>query len=179
MNNRAQLGLWGAIAGIFLLAILGIRSAANWLAQSTPSDVNNPTVTVDGTQANGSGTTDELVERDGEQAIGTRTEDDIVVDRNSDRINAQTNQETDQGTAQPNNILTFSPLEEAGTYIQRQKRVERDSFVAATEVEAIPIASAAPDTRVTQPAPTTVTDNQPSQAAPSTTEPQVVRGGLW
>ena len=178
MNNRTQLGLWGAIAGIFLLAILGIRSAANWLAQSTPSDVNNPAVTVDGNQANGRETTDELVESGGDQAIGTRTEDDIVADRNRERINAQTDQRTGQETTQPDNILTFSPLEEAGTYIQRQKRVERDSFVAATEVEAIPIASAAPDTRVTQPAPTTVTDN-PSQAAPSTSGSQVVRGGLW
>ena len=122
MNNRTQLGLWGAIAGIFLLAILGIRSAANWLAQSTPSDVNNPTVTVDGNQANGSGTTDELVESDGDQAIGTRTEDDIVADLNRDRINAQTAQGTDQGPAQPDNILPFSPLEDAGPSIPRQKR---------------------------------------------------------
>lgn len=182
--NRAQIGLWGAIAGIFLLAILGIRSAANWLAQGTPNETANQTLTIPGNQTNGSGDNSNLAERDGSQIAGTRVEDRIIVDRDSERINAQTSEQTgvqiDPPTTQQTNTLIFSPLEEAGTYIQRQKRVERDSFVATTKVEAIPLTSSTPvaaqnDSRVTQPTPTTVTSNQPS--APRPTAPAVP--ALW
>ncbi len=177
--NRAQLGLWSAIAGVFLLAILGIRSASNWLTQSTPDDPANQTITAtgnDGSQATG----ERLANNGGQDTsrTGTRTEDSIANDPDASRINAQTGQPSDQQTdGTQTGTLTFSPLEEAGTYIQRQKRVERDSFVAATQVDAQPVASsdsaatqAQSDSRVEQPAPDTVSDtqsSQPSSAAPS------------
>ena len=169
--NRTQLGLWSAIAGVFLLAILGIRSAANWLAQSSPSNPEDQALTITGNQTDGAQSDIERIGGDG-GGLSTRTEDRIVTDRDSDRINAQTNQQTD--TSQPGDTLTFSPLEEAGTYIQRQKSVERDSFVAATQVEAVPVANNSTDTqaqndsRVTQPAPETVSNTQPSQERPAT-----------
>ena len=167
--NRENLGLWGAIAGIFLLAILGIRSAANWLAQGTPNSTDDQTLTITSAPANGNRANSDLTESDANQTTGTRIEDSIVRDRNSERINAQTNAQGSQSS----NPLTFSPLEEAGTYIQRQKRVERDSFVATTQVEAISLSSdgvaAQSDTQIAQPAPTNVSDGQPSQARPAST----------
>jgi len=181
--NRAQLGLWGAIAGVFLLAILGIRSAANWLAQGTPDTPADQTLTItanpDTNPDNGTNsnlTDSNPAERDSSPIAGTRVEDRIIADRNSDRISAQTdgqaNTPANPQSTQQTDTLTFSPLEEAGTYIQRQKSVEQDTLIAATTVEAVPLASSTPvaaqsDSRVTQPTPTTVTNNQPSEARPA------------
>ncbi|MEL6937573.1 MAG: hypothetical protein AAFO84_00090 [Cyanobacteria bacterium J06598_1] len=152
MDRRQQYGLWGAIAGIFLLAIFGVRSAANWLNGSTEDTRTDTIVSVEGNRGNG-------------------TRDSVVSQENSTRTNARFG---DQSETQGSETLTFSPLEEAGTYIQRQKRVERDAIVADTRVDAVPIANnntptaATPDTRVTQPAPSSTTQTaQPSPTAPA------------
>ncbi len=119
-------GLWGAIAGIFIAAILGVRSAANWLSNSTPDPNPQSAVSVDGDNRN-------LSEPDAQVA---------------DAQNGETTQTNtrfgDQSETPAGETVTFSPLEEAGTYIQRQKSVEVDSVVAATSVEAIPVADTEP-----------------------------------
>jgi len=180
--NRAQLGLWGAIASIFLLAIFGIRSAADWLTRSTPNENAEPTLTITGNQADGNGADEDFAARENSPIAGTRTEDSVIRDRNGDRISAQTGEPSNQQAAQQTSTLTFSPLEEAGTYIQRQKSVANDAIVAATPVQAVPLASNSPvvaqsDSQTAQPAPSTVTNNQPSQARPASASPAVP--ALW
>ncbi len=124
-------GLWGAIAGIFLLAALGVRSAHNWLSGSTP-DNGEPTATADG----------EFITRDPDTL----------------QTNARFG---DQSETRPTETVTFSPIEQAGTYIQRQKSAERDAVVAGTNVEVIALAEDAPVPEQE--------NNPPTQSAPNTT----------
>ncbi|MEL6854711.1 MAG: hypothetical protein AAFO83_06325 [Cyanobacteria bacterium J06607_13] len=150
MVNRYSLG--AAIFSIFLLAIFGIRGAFSWLNQS-PQRARTGQVAI-----NGDGATDsEFVDR--VPATGT-----------------QTDGRSGQPSGLSSEALALSPLEEAGTYIQRQKRVERDPLVADTQVDVIPTTQAAnnaatqaqPDTQIAQPSPT---QTQPSAQTPTTAAP--------
>ena len=143
-------GLWGAIAGICLLALLGVRSAANWLNGSTTSNEAERTVSVEG-------------DRSGDRFTEGGTEQTQTNARFSD-LSGELADET----------FALTPLETAGTYVQRQKRAERDAVVATTTVEAVPTSNTAtnpvpaqPTTRVEQPAPSNVSASQPSAPSPS------------
>lgn len=118
MINKYTLG--GAVFGIFLLAIMGIRSAANWLAQSN-------------------------AEQDSMVSVNTNR---LESDRSS-RVRSEANPVISQSDGISETIPN-SPLEEAGTYIQRQKRVDQDQIISKTDVDVIPSAeqgvSAARDT---------------------------------
>ncbi len=149
-------GLWGAIAGTFLLAILGVRSAANWLSNSSPSTPDSAISSVDGDNGRPIG-------------AGRLGEDDT-------QTNARFG---DQSEPREGETVTFSPLEEAGTYIQRQKRVEFDSVVAATNVEAIPVAVAEPVSA--QPNTQTAETAEPETSAQTEARPAETRPvpALW
>lgn len=141
-------GLWGAIAGICLLALLGVRSAVNWLNGSTTAN------------------------READQTVA-------IEGNGQTQTNARFG---DQSETRVGETLTFSPLETAGTYVQRQKRAERDAVVAQTNVEAVPLTTdnavpSAPNTRVEQPAPANVSNTQPSQTRPASSSPAVP--ALW
>ncbi|MEN8444633.1 MAG: hypothetical protein ABG776_06425 [Cyanobacteria bacterium J06555_13] len=153
-------GLWAAIAGIFLLAILGVRSAATWLSETTPEPESNITVGSNRVLNEESSNRDSVFNSNREAS----QRDIRVGDRNTTDTRANE-------LAQVTN--TFSPLEEAGTYIQRQKRVERDPVVAASTVTINAVANntptaAASDTRVSQPGAASNTQaTQPSSTAPA------------
>lgn len=160
-------GLWGAIAGICLLALLGVRSASNWLNGGTAEREADRTTALEGDRLEGSRSGDSTEGFTSSEGRGTR------FDRTQTNVRF-----SDQSDPRAEESLAFTPLEEAGTYIQRQQRAARDATVASTSVEAVPIANnnaspptpAQPNTRVTQPAPTRVADTQPStpsSAAPS------------
>ncbi|MEL6160553.1 MAG: hypothetical protein AAGJ95_07885 [Cyanobacteria bacterium J06554_11] len=153
MVNRYSLG--AAILSIFLLAIFGIRGAFSWLSQS-PQRTQSDQVAV-----NGDGATDsEFVDR--LPAPGT-----------------QADGRSDQPAGLSSDALTLSPLEEAGTYIQRQKRVERDPIVADTRVDVVPAATSAANNAATQAQPNTQIDqsgaatspNQSASGTPATAAP--------
>lgn len=160
-------GLWGAIAGIFIAAILGVRSAANWLNGSAPESNPEAAISVDSDNSNLSG-------------ADAQTADAQTADAPTGDTTQTNTRFADQSDTPEGETVTFSPLEEAGTYIQRQKSVELDSVVASTSVDAVPIAdaepvSAQPDTQVEQPAPdASSTQPTPEPAAPASAVP-----ALW
>jgi len=162
MVNRYTLG--GAIFSIFLLAIFGIQGAFSWLSQS-PRDNSDRIAAVD------SGTNDSLNNR------STST--------GNSRINVDSSELSSTRDGRTSELATFSPLEEAGTYIQRQKRVERDTVVAQTQVDVIPVASAnntavpvQNDTRVTQPSTSTAQSPSTSRPAAASSSTEAVPA-LW
>jgi len=163
MVNRYTLG--GAIFSIFLLAIFGIQGAFSWLSQSPRSNNSDRIAAVSGD------TNDTLANRTG--ATG------------DSRISVESSELSGTGDGRTGELATFSPLEEAGTYIQRQKRVERDTVVAQTQVDIVPLASANDttvpvqnDTRVTQPQPNTAQSASASRPAAATSTTQAVPA-LW
>ncbi|MGB3295497.1 MAG: hypothetical protein WBB01_21145 [Phormidesmis sp.] len=103
--------LGGIVLGIFLMAIWGARRAITWTPDSAAQ-----TLPADGTPVS-----------DANQVGGNagRPADDSFVTQ------------TD-GSADDSSALT--PVEEAGTYIQRQQRAEEDGAVAGTSVTVIPAA---------------------------------------
>ena len=142
MVNKYSLG--GIVLGIFLLAIMGIRSASNWLTQ------NNAQTT----------TQDRIVSINPEGSeTGRRSQSNQVI--------SQADGQSTTNSAD----LAISPLEEAGTYIQRQKRVELDPIIANTPVDVISnTVSAQSDTTVNpQPPATTTTPTSPQTNTTTTT----------
>jgi hypothetical protein len=138
MVNKYTLG--GVVFGIFLLAIMGIRSAANWLTQSNANTTQQDSVLSNTNR----------VERDSVYRSANQT---------SDSLNNQNAQVRSRGDGSVELAQNGSPLDEAGSYIQRQKRVEEDAAIEKTEVQvsqatgSAPPVSAQPTTRVT-PSPT-------------------------
>ncbi|MGB3300583.1 MAG: hypothetical protein WBA76_20150 [Phormidesmis sp.] len=148
------------ILGIFLLAFMGIRSAANWLAQSEEgSTTPNTLVPVSNNQPDSDGAL-------------TRSQNDSFISQSGSQTGGQTNDSngsTDGSQAgSDQTALTPSPTDEAGSLLQRQKSAERDAAVADTQVDIIPTASS---DGVAAQGNTTVTP-QPTSPAPSTTTPQ-------
>ncbi len=147
MVNKYTLG--GVVFGIFLLAIMGIRSATNWLTQSNANTTQQDSVL----------SSTNRIERDGayrsaDQASGS------LNDQNN-RISSQTNGNTEIAQS-------ASPLDEAGSYIQRQKRVEQDNAIADSRIDVSPTAQG--NTVPTQ-QPATPTP-PPTRAAPATPAPK-------
>ncbi|MFK8183322.1 MAG: hypothetical protein AB8B99_08100 [Phormidesmis sp.] len=147
MANRQALGLGAVVLGIVLAAGLGIRSAASWLSRSTPGTTNQDGIV----SLSSSGDRSNLSEFDlADSELGS------AANRSNESLIGQANNNSD--ATQP-----LSSLEEAGTYVQRQKRVEQDAVIANTPVEVIPTASS---NAVASQGNTTVTQ-QPT--APATT----------
>ncbi len=144
MFNRFSLG--ATILGIFLLAIFGIGRAFSWLTES-PSN-------------------DNFADR-GAPAERATDEDSFISDQNGDRqLISQTDNETisQSNDSLSEDVLAPTPLETAGTYIQRQKGAELDQIIADSNVDATPLANdgAVPtqdNTQITQPEPATSTDS--------------------
>lgn len=171
MWNRQVVGLGAVVLGIVLAAGLGIRSASSWLSRSTPTRTNQDGIVSVG--ANSSGRDNRLsseIEADSSQR-NNRTDEQVV---------SQANNTT--------SAQSLSSLEEAGTYIQRQQRVNQDSVIANTPVEIIPTATAPvasqnntrvsnqpsapePVIRATNPAPTVTSTTPAPAASPAVSEP--------
>lgn len=162
MVNRYTLG--GAIFSVFLLAIFGIQGAFSWLRQSPRAD-NSERI----------------------EAVNDRTDDNIVDSiRSTDntRIDGNNSELPSNNDRSTNDSADLQPLETAGTYIQRQKRAERDTEVAQTDVDVIPVAAAnntptpvQTDTRVDQPAVSQAPS--PSRPAAATTTTTEAVPALW
>ena len=119
MVNRYTLG--AAIFSIFLLSIFGIRGAWSWLAESRTTE-SDRIAAIDSSTAN--------------NADGNFSDRVQAVDRQG---NVQVDGQNVEDAELINSTETLTPLQEAGTYIQRQKRVERDAIVARTEVDVVPL----------------------------------------
>ena len=148
MVNKYTLG--GAIAAIVLLALMGMRSASNWLAQSDSRTTTQDNLVAD----NATSTADN---RTGSQPNGQSGIPD-------DQIISQT------GDGTTGSSPTSSTLDQAGNNIQRQKSAEQDPVVADTSVDVIPAAdssnvSAQGNTVPTPPAST------PSTSTPAPSSP--------
>ncbi|MEO0769323.1 MAG: hypothetical protein AAFY72_07800 [Cyanobacteria bacterium J06649_4] len=166
MVNRYTLG--GAILSIFLLAIFGIRGAFSWLSNSPQTTNRDRVVAIDGNNTgNSAGNFNDRIR--------------VADDQNNVQVDGQNSQPS---TSSPSTVAqNLTPLQEAGTYIQRQKRVERDPIVAQTQVDVVPISTdntttAQNNTRVT-PQPTATSSNtQSSQRTPAAPASQAVPA-LW
>ncbi len=133
--NKYTLG--GVVFGIFLLAIMGIRSAANWLTQPNANTTQQDSVL----------SSTNRVERDGAYRSANQT---------SDSLNSQGNPVRSQNNGSTEIAQSGSPLDEAGRYIQPQKRIEKDAAIENTQIRVsqadgeTPVQSQ-PNTQVTQP----------------------------
>jgi hypothetical protein len=154
MVNKYTLG--GVVFGIFLLAIMGIRSATNWLTQSNANTTQQDSVLSTNTN---------------------RITTDGAYRSTSQAPNSQISSQSNGSTQLAQNA---SPLDEAGSYIQRQKRVAEDGGITNTEVSVTPstgntAVQATSNTAVTpQPSPTPVATTTPK---PTTQAPAVP--ALW
>ncbi len=162
MVNKYTLG--GAVLAIVFLALMGMRSAANWLARS-----NEQTTTQDSPVS----ADDNRVASDTDNPARSQLNSQSGVP--GDQIISQTG----DGTA--NSSPTLSVLDEAGTYIQRQKSAERDPVVAGTDIDVIPAADSSPvpaqnNTFGTQPPASTPPSPTPTPSA-SPSSPAVP--ALW
>ncbi|MBE9064823.1 hypothetical protein [cf. Phormidesmis sp. LEGE 11477] len=133
MTNRYSLG--ATVLGIFLVAIFGINRAFNWLRDSPGDD----------SFADGG----ELVEIGGDNSREPRNADDGFIEdtratRSQTDNRTRISQANDGTRRQSNNGLSEevfdpTPLETAGTYIQRQQGAALDQIVADSQVEATPL----------------------------------------
>lgn len=155
MVNRYTLG--SIVLGIFLLAILGVSRAMSWLGQSTATTPDDRIV---------------AIESDGTQATGNASRLSQTESQADGQFDNQTLSQADSiDSASSDTNLALLPLEEAGTFIQRQKRVEEDKIVTNTKVNVIPVANnsvAAQGDTVTPQAPATTTPT-PSESRPAAT----------
>lgn len=133
MFNRYSLG--ATVLAVFLLAIFGISRAFNWLRESPGTDTfadrgaDRGAAVEDGPAANRGD--DSFIE-----------DDRIPIAPDGDQVLvSQSGDETDPSNdALSEEVLAPTPLETAGTYIQRQKGAE-DQLIADSEVEATPLAT--------------------------------------
>lgn len=142
MANRQTIGLIAVISGIVLAAAVGTRSAVSWLSRSSSDSSSDDSAAIQPNRTTG----DELPTFD--QIESDRAQNNRSEDRRSD--NSTVSQANNAASVQ-----TLPALEEAGSYIQRQQRVELDPVIAATPVEVIP-----------------VVDSDPVAARPDTVNPQ-------
>lgn len=153
--NKYTVG--GAILGIVLLATLGIRSASSWLSRSTPDASTSDRIAA----ANNNDSGDPL----GNDADQLNSQSDGIF---NDQFNDQTISQADDSNGDDNVIdsanqsFDDATLEEAGSYIQRQKRVEEDGVIAETDVNVIPNA----DAEVVSAQGNTAVDPQPTAPEP-------------
>ncbi len=148
MVNKYSLG--GAILAIVLLALMGMRSAANWLASSNPKTTTQDSLVADNTSPTASDADNRL-----------RSQPNGQPGVSGDQIISQAG----DGTA--DSSPTSSALNEAGTYIQRQKSAEQDPLVAGTNVDVIPAA----DSSNVSAEGDTITQQQPTTSPPLTSTP--------
>ena len=125
--------LGGIVLGICLMAIWGVRRAMTWPVGSTAQ-----TLPVDATQVSDTSSAGDA----------NRPADDSF---------------NDQADGAAGDDTALTPVEEAGTYIQRQQRAEQDEAVAGTPVTVI---EAADDSGIFAQDNTTV-DPQPDSPAPA------------
>ena len=94
----------------------------------------------------------------------------------SERVDAFTDT-TDRGdsnarTRNEDGELVLTPLQEAGTFIQRQKRIEEDPAVEGTEVAVLPVSdSTASDSAPTPAQPNTINNDQTGTSSNTSTSP--------
>ncbi|MEM6452486.1 MAG: hypothetical protein AAF703_19490 [Cyanobacteria bacterium P01_D01_bin.105] len=156
MANRQTIGLGAVILGIVLAAGLGIRGAASWLSGSTSETTDRNGLVSDGsTGAAGTNVGNNNSE------FGLTAADSV--NQSADSREQIVGQANTTDSTQP-----LSPLEEAGTYIQRQKRVDQDPVVANTPVEVIPTAS---NNTVASQSDTTSSQSTAPAASPAATDP--------
>jgi len=147
--SKEIVGLGAVVLGIALAAVLGVRSAVTWLSRPTPERANQDRIV----SVSPNGASDDDLNLDLAESDRTRQNG-----RANERQIGQANNNTDA-------TQSLSSLEEAGSYIQRQQRVNQDSVIANTPVAVVP--SAGPDAIAAQ-GNTRVT-NQPTESVTGAT----------
>ncbi|MGI8934051.1 MAG: hypothetical protein ACR2FS_08245 [Phormidesmis sp.] len=156
MVNKYTLG--GAVLSIFLLAIFGVNRALNWLTQSTSETAaEDRIVAVNANDTNGALSPDAQSNRSADGQIISQADDSNV---------------------------DLLPLEEAGTYIQRQQSIDPDAAVAGSAVEmspsnndSFPVAQSSDTINNPQPTQPEVVDDPGSTTPTPTPAPAVP--ALW
>ncbi len=156
MANKYTLG--GAVLSIFLLAIFGVNRALNWLTQSTSETAaEDRIVAVNTNDTNGSLSPG---------AESNRSANDQIISQ-ADDLN-----------------VDLLPLEEAGTYIQRQQSLEPGAAVGDSEIamspsdnDNFPVAQSSDTINNPQPTePEVVNDPNPTTPTPT---PAPAVPALW
>ncbi|MEO1395364.1 MAG: hypothetical protein AAFV90_20880 [Cyanobacteria bacterium J06634_5] len=174
--NRYTLG--SVVLGICLMAILGVSRAMSWLTQSTAtsrSDNRIEAVRGDGTTTNANGDSVFSSQPNGQSDQLLSQADSVNGNDAGTTLNGQTGSQSDDSTVDLTAQPGLLPLEAAGTYIQRQKRVEEDKIVAGTNINVSAATNAAAGSTAAQadtvtPQPTAAPNTsaaRPATAAPS------------
>lgn len=145
LNTRLTVG--SVILFILLMSIFGVSRAFRSLTGTSSQD--NRIESVD---------------------IFQDEDDSAASDRISTRERTRA-QVTDARTRNEDGELVLNPLQEAGTFIQRQKRIEEDPTVAGTEVAVLSVSNGTTSsgTSTTAVQPNTITNTtQPSNPEPTT-----------
>ena len=153
LNTRLTVG--SVIFAIMLLSIFGVNRAFRTLTGSPEEG------------------------RIESERVDSFNSDDEVRDRTASQSNDRRSQAA--RTLNDNGELILTPLQTAGTFIQRQKRIEEDPAVLGTEVSVVAVADGANSNASTTAQPNSITTNQsgttnstantssrPASAAPAT-----------
>ena len=146
MFNRFSLG--ATVLGIFLLAIFGIGRAFNWLTESSGDD----SFADRGSPVEETRNDDSFIQetRDPSSRNSRNGDQDLISPADNEIISQSDGQSNGQSRGQSNgqsdgslseDVLAPTPLETAGTYIQRQKGEQLDQLVADSQVEATPLSN--------------------------------------
>ena len=144
----------GIILTIILMSIFGASRAFRSITGQDSADERIESVRVDPFASEGDQT---LAQSDS---------------RTSTEAASQSNGGADVRTLDENGEIVLSPLQEAGTFIQRQKRIEEDPTVLGTEVTVLAVAdSATVGTGSVTAEPNTITPAETSPDPDSTASP--------
>ncbi len=146
-DQRRTALLIGSMATIFFVSILGVRSAIGWLIQSNANNAAE----------------DRLLA--GDFTAGSNSASQFTSQNSDPGSNSDGNPSGNQTPGLANDAnRVVSPLEEAGTYVQRQQRVQEDSAIAQTSVDVVEVTDPSPT-------PSAQNDTTPTTPPPASTAP--------
>lgn len=152
-GRNARIAIGSVILVILLMSIYGTRTAFSWLTNNNSTASNQPDQ-LEFTEVNAS---------QNESAASDRNRDRTIAQTNT----GQTNNQTSSQDPNADGESVLLPLQEAGTYIQRQKSIQEDPLIADSEVTAIAVVGSATSTAAQ---PNTISTTQTaSDPQPTTT----------
>lgn len=131
MFNKYSLG--ATVLAIFLMAIFGISRAFNWLRDSPSATDRSAPEEIESADRTGNGADDGFIESD-RPANG---QDRPLTSQANNGAASPANGQS--GDPLSEDVFALTPLETAGTYIQRQQGAELDQLIADSDIDATPL----------------------------------------
>lgn len=165
-DQKRTVLLIGSIATIFVVSILGVRSAIGWLIQSNANNTAGDRLLAAGEFTADTNSVSQFTGQNGNLNSNPNS------NPNSNQTLRSGNDATGTDPAAADRVV--SPLEEAGTYVQRQQRVQEDSAIAQAPVSVVQVSGPAPS-----PPAQSNTTTPPSASTPTTQPAAPKVRALW